>query len=209
MKFLKHRVARWSALALVLWVQPAAAAEPPVVFIHGFCSAAETWAETLPQLLTRRYGNDAPRLYESAIGKAGLRTTVSHGSKMFRIDFSDSQGRVRAIAVANVPTARKAGELKVVIDAIKRFTGAPRVILVAHSLGGLAARAYVQGIARDRNGAIIAYGRDVAALIMISTPNQGQRPRQPVGQSRSATPARWQTPRICATCSPRRAFLAS
>ena len=45
--------------------------------------------------------------------------------------------------------------------------------MVAHSLGGLATRAYIQGIGRDRNGAAIGYGRDVAALIMISTPNQG------------------------------------
>ncbi len=44
---------------------------------------------------------------------------------------------------------------------------------MGHSLGGLAARAYIQGIGRDRNGAAIPYGRDVAALITISTPNQG------------------------------------
>ena len=54
--------------------------------------------------------------------------------------------------MANVPTVRKAGELKVVIDAIKLFTGAPKVILVGHSLGGLAARAYIQGIGRNRKG---------------------------------------------------------
>ena len=157
----------------MLWVQPAAAAEPPVVFIHGFCSGADTWADTLPQLSTRRYGDDAPVVYESEIGKAGVRTTVSPGSKTFRINFSDLKNGFELLAVANVPTARKGGELKVVIDAIKRFTGAPRVILVGHSLGGLAARAYIQGIARNRNGAVIPYGGDVAALITISTPNQG------------------------------------
>jgi triacylglycerol lipase len=56
---------------------------------------------------------------------------------------------------------------------MKAFTGAPKVILVGHSLGGLAARAYIQGLGRDRSGAAIPYGRDVAALIMIDTPNQG------------------------------------
>ena len=166
------KIAFW-LLALLLCAAPAAGEEFPVLFIHGFCSSAETWAETLPQLSTRRYGDAAPRVYESAIGKAASQTAVAAGTRTFRIDFSDLNGGFDLLAVANVPTARKAGELKVVIDAIKRFTGSPKVILVGHSLGGLAARAYVQGIGRNRAGATIAYGHDVAAVITISTPNQG------------------------------------
>jgi pimeloyl-ACP methyl ester carboxylesterase len=160
-------------LAALIWALPAAADTLPVIFIHGFCSSADTWNDTLPQLSTRRYGDSAPRVYESAIGKAAARTAVSAGSISFRIDFSDLNNGFDLLAVANVPTVRKAGELKVVIDAVKLFTGAPRVILVGHSLGGLVARAYIQGIGRNRTGGTIAYGRDVAALIMISTPNQG------------------------------------
>ena len=159
-------------LALLLWAAPAAA-ELPVLFVHGFCSSADTWNETLPQLSVRRYGDDVPRVFESSVGKVAVRTSISQEAKTFRIDFSDLANGFDLLAIANVPTVRKAGELKVVIDAIKRFTGAPAVIVVAHSLGGLATRAYVQGIGRDRNGVTIAYGGDVAALIMISTPNQG------------------------------------
>jgi len=164
-----------AALCLLLSASPALAAELPVLFIHGFCSSAETWDETLPQLSTRRYGYDAPRLYENSNGKAAARTLVTASSRTFRIDFSDLNGGFDLLAVANVPTDRKAGELKVVIDAIKQFTGAPGVILVAHSLGGLAARSYMQGTGHDRNGIPIDYGRDVAALVMIDTPNQGSR----------------------------------
>ena len=160
-------------LAMLLWTAPAFAAEFPVLFVHGFCSSAETWNETLPQLSTRRYGSDAPRVYESIIGKAASRTQVAAGTTTFRIDFSDLSGGFDLLAVANVPTVRKGGELKAVIDAIKYFTGAPKVIVVGHSLGGLAARAYIQGIAVNRQGATIAYAGDVAALINISTPNQG------------------------------------
>jgi pimeloyl-ACP methyl ester carboxylesterase len=163
------------ALWLLLLATPALAAELPVLFIHGFCSSADTWNDTLPQLSTRRYGEDFPRVYEGANGKAAARTMVWPGSRTFRIDFSDLSGGFDLLAVANVPTDRKAGELKVVIDAIKRFTGAPAVILVGHSLGGLAARSYIQGTGYDRQGAPIRYGRDVAALIMIDTPNQGSR----------------------------------
>jgi len=163
------------ALCLFLWATPAMAAALPVLLIHGFCSSADTWDETLPQLSTRRYGYDAPRLYENTNGKAAARTLVTASSKTFRIDFSDLKGGFDLLAVANVPTDRKAGELKVVIDAIKQFTGAPAVILVGHSLGGLAARSYMQGTGHDRNGIPISYGRDVAALITIDTPNQGSR----------------------------------
>ena len=162
-----------AALLLLLWASPAIAAELPVLFIHGFCSSADTWNDTIPQLSTRRYGTEVPRVYESASGKAAAKSTVAAGTKTFRIDFSDLKGGFDLLAVANVPTDRKAGELKVVINAIKQFTGAPAVILVGHSLGGLAARSYIQGTGHDRNGKLIPYGGDVAALIMIDTPNQG------------------------------------
>jgi pimeloyl-ACP methyl ester carboxylesterase len=164
-----------STLALLLWASTATAAELPVLLIHGFCSSAETWDETLPQLSIRRYGYDAPRLYENASGQAAARTVVRSGSRTFRIDFSDLAGGFDLLAVADVPTERKAGELKVVIDAIKQLTGAPAVILVGHSLGGLAARSYMQGTGYDRQGRPIRYGRDVGALITIDTPNQGSR----------------------------------
>jgi triacylglycerol lipase len=166
-----------SILALVLWIVSAASAsaqELPVLFVHGFCSSADTWEKTLPLLSTRRYGTEAPRLYEDANGQAAARTTVpSSGVKMFRIDFSDLAGGFDPLAVANVPTTRKGGELKAVIDGIKRVTGAPGVIVVGHSLGGLATRAYMQGMAVDRSGATISYARDIASLVMIDTPNQG------------------------------------
>jgi pimeloyl-ACP methyl ester carboxylesterase len=160
-------------LALFFWAVPAAAAEYPVLFVHGFCSSSETWADTLPQLSHRRYGDDFPQVFESSVGTAAVRGSIANDAKTFRIDFSDLANGFDLLAVADVPTTRKAGELKVVIDAIKRFTGAPKVIVVGHSLGGLATRAYIQGIGVDRDGRTIGYGSDVAALIMISTPNQG------------------------------------
>jgi hypothetical protein len=73
----------------------------------------DTWDDTLPQLSTSRYGDDAPRVYENTTGKAAARTLVTTSSKTFRIDFSDLKGGFDLLAVANVPTERKAGELKV------------------------------------------------------------------------------------------------
>lgn len=49
------------------------------------------------------------------------------------------------------------------VDALRRRTGAPRVALVAHSMGGLASRAYLR-----------AYGDDaVGCVVTLGTPHQG------------------------------------
>jgi alpha/beta hydrolase fold len=53
--------------------------------------------------------------------------------------------------------------LKDIIDTIKFKTGRPKVIIVAHSMGGLVARRYMQ----------IFGSENVAKLIMIAVPNKG------------------------------------
>jgi triacylglycerol esterase/lipase EstA (alpha/beta hydrolase family) len=56
-----------------------------------------------------------------------------------------------------------AGQLKQRIDAICAATGAARVALIAHSMGGLVARAYLRRFGASR----------VAALITVGTPHHG------------------------------------
>jgi len=56
-----------------------------------------------------------------------------------------------------------AGKLDKQIDLIKKETGAGKVDIVAHSMGGLVARWYIQKISKN----------DVGKLIMIGTPNHG------------------------------------
>jgi hypothetical protein len=53
--------------------------------------------------------------------------------------------------------------LREAVNVIKHKTGQDKVVLVAHSMGGLVARRYLQLFGDD----------DVAALIMIGTPNNG------------------------------------
>ncbi len=56
------------------------------------------------------------------------------------------------------------GYLKPVIDNAKAISGSEKVHLVAHSMGGLLARAYIQGD---------SYENDVDQLVMLGTPNAG------------------------------------
>ena len=170
-------------LALLLWAAPAAAAELPVLFVHGFCSSADTWNETLPQLSVRRYGDDVPRLFESSIGKAAVRTSISQECEDLPHRFLRSRQRLRPARGANVPTVRKAGELKVVIDAIKRFTGAPGVIVVATASAGSRHAPTFRASAQSR-GATIAYANDVAAVSHGLDAEPGQRPGQSFGVPR-------------------------
>ena len=70
-------------------------------------------------------------------------------------------------------------ELAKIIAEVKHVTGATQVILVGHSMGGLAARAYLQGFASSQidisklSWSEISYGADVAKLITVGTPHQG------------------------------------
>lgn len=57
-----------------------------------------------------------------------------------------------------------ADELKFKIDAVKAATGKQKVDIVAHSMGGLIARAYIQSA---------DYQNDVDQLIFLATPHQG------------------------------------
>lgn len=59
--------------------------------------------------------------------------------------------------------AKQAYGLSLAIDSIKHKTGANKVILVGHSMGGLAAREYIQSYSNN----------DVAKLITIGTPHKG------------------------------------
>jgi hypothetical protein len=76
---------------------------------------------------------------------------------------------------ANIPIYTKGNELANIIWKIKSITGAPRVIVVAHSMGGLDARAYIEGLASPTGSsyAAVQYFNDIAALITLDTPHGG------------------------------------
>jgi pimeloyl-ACP methyl ester carboxylesterase len=80
-----------------------------------------------------------------------------------------------ATNVANVPIYQKGDELAHVIWTIKKITGAPRVIVVGHSMGGLDARSYIEGLASPTASSSDTdiYLDDIAALITLDTPHGG------------------------------------
>ncbi len=81
-------------------------------------------------------------------------------ASLFALEFSDG---------ANVDgLAYKTLELATCLAELRRYTGCRKINLVAHSAGGLVARAYLQSALPG-----VAYAGDVDRLITISTPHLG------------------------------------
>lgn len=125
----------------------------PVVFLHGTCSSGTAWDRSSTALRTRgwRYGGHLT----DAVQATGL---IPGNSDFYVVSIGDPliQGGLDAWGL----------ELRLYLDRIKRnrTDGAHRFILVAHSAGGLAARAYLQGS---------GYQQDVHHLITYGTPHNG------------------------------------
>ena len=119
----------------------------PVVMVHGFSSNWMAWANYL--------GTDGylagDGLHGFAVGDGQFPGTMNTGN------FVAPSQRTNTIA-------ENAAILGQYIASIKKATGAQQVDLIAHSMGGLISRYYI-----DR----IMQGRDVAQLIMLGSPMAG------------------------------------
>ncbi|HEX8684099.1 MAG TPA: alpha/beta fold hydrolase [Ardenticatenaceae bacterium] len=119
----------------------------PVVMVHGFGSTADAWSSYL--------GRDG---YLASVGLSG-----------FAVGDGQVEGRMNTgnLLDPHQPTNtihENAEILGQYIANVKALTGAEQVDLIAHSMGGLISRYYV-----DR----VMEGRDVAQLIMLGSPHAG------------------------------------
>jgi len=66
-----------------------------------------------------------------------------------------------------------AGGLEAALRYITHTTGFPKAYLITYDIGGLVARAYTEGIAKDSWGNAISYNGDVDRLVTLACPNHG------------------------------------
>jgi pimeloyl-ACP methyl ester carboxylesterase len=119
----------------------------PVVFVHGLASNAAGWAG-----YTRQDG------YLAAMGLRGF--AVGDGQAEGEMSLGDpSQPLKRTKTIA-----QNAEEIARYVGGVKRATGAQTVDLVAHGMGGLVSRYYIERLMGDR---------DVAQLILLGPPYGG------------------------------------
>jgi pimeloyl-ACP methyl ester carboxylesterase len=107
-----------------------------------------------------------------------LSTPVPQDARFFSIAFIDPSHPDSApldfdpVSTMELPIWEKGDELALAITAIKQITGVPKVILIAHSMGGLDARSYLENL-----GSLGSHkpgvDTDVLDLTSIDTPHLG------------------------------------
>lgn len=189
----------------------AGAASPPsrpILFVHGFCGSDQDFTPLLQPLNAKLN----PAQYPSAAlytveynarsnatafftpgGVAVEETAIPSNTRFFSIAFYDPVGdSTDPAGVSNISILNKAYEISQAIQRITAITHIKDVIVVAHSMGGLDARAYIENMASagacyDYQGnapnyaantcqpgaAEAAYGGDIGDLVTADSPHAG------------------------------------
>jgi pimeloyl-ACP methyl ester carboxylesterase len=157
----------------------------PVVFVHGWCSNSTVWNDTIAGLpdevkspgITRLYFDGSTVLHRGEGSPEDDQPFPGPDSSkfIFTIDFFDSSQSSRSeglnpLNVTEVSIQRKGRELSQVIDEVKRISGTSSVVVVGHSMGGLVARAYIQGFAGLYGS---PFSGDVTRVVTVDTPHAG------------------------------------
>src|ERR1039457_5534099 len=183
----------------------------PILFAHGFCGSAFDFQPLIGPLYQQVPSNLYPSatvyyvFYDSIKNTTTFEllsgsllvpvdeSSIPSSTRLFSIMFYDPvSDSTEANDVAKISILNKAYELSAVIKQITAITKTKDVIVVAHSMGGLDARAYVENLASPGQcydyGATIpdytlptctpgsgnaAYAGDVADVITVDTPHPG------------------------------------
>ena len=146
----------------------------PVVLVHGINSSNSTWDPTTTQL-AQFYGSEqvlsfelnadyTSSLYTDDVQWVSDPNSVTGGC-LFNINFDNSVGNFTQSSSNEAAILKQGYALSLAINRIIQVTGKPKVILVAHSMGGLASRDYLQRWAPTNH--------KVAKLVTLGTPHQG------------------------------------
>lgn len=135
----------------------------PVVMVHGFISNWETWQKYL-----------GPDGYLASIGVKGF--AVGDG----QVPGLLNTGQINKPRQRTNTIAQNAEILKQYIDAVLKKTGAEKVDLLVHSMGGMISRYYVDRVMSTDN---------VAQIIFLGTPMAGSSCVYPLAALGYMTPA--------------------
>lgn len=160
----------------------------PIIFIHGLNSSSETWNATAAYFDSQygytfggRFdfclnadGNNGTanlNMYPTAGADiAAFETSIVNGD-YYTLNFNvNTDGSIGTAALSNQSAIYKQGiAVKKAVERVMQLTGKNKVILVGHSMGGLASRQYLQNISYWQPD----NAHHVAKLLTLGTPHGG------------------------------------
>jgi pimeloyl-ACP methyl ester carboxylesterase len=200
-------VTLWMLILPSICLAQAPTSARPIIFLPGFCGSWETPsgpddftplrnyisgavtpqfpeyanttnmilyydpAEAKPAFRVKAFYDRSPLIFEPGAGNLRFFSVAYYNASLQSFLHSD---------VANVSIVNKAFELAEIISAIAAITHVRDVILIGHSMGGLVARAYLEGLESPVQcdptyscGISPSYRDNVAELVTLDTPHVG------------------------------------
>lgn len=160
----------------------------PIIFIHGLNSSSDTWTTSTNYFDSQysmtfggrfdfclnadgNHGTANLNIYPTpGADIAAFETTMVNGD-YYTINFNvNTDGSIGTAALSNQSAIYKQGiAVKKAIERVMQLTGKNKVILVGHSMGGLASRQYLQ----NTNYWQADNAHHVAKLLTLGTPHGG------------------------------------
>lgn len=160
----------------------------PILFIHGLNSSSTTWDATAAYFDTQ-YGYTFGGRFDFCLNADGNNTTANLNmyptpgadiaafetsivnGDYYTLNFNvNTDGSIGTGALSNQSAIYKQGiAVKKAIERVMQLTGKNKVILVGHSMGGLASRQYLQNISYWQPD----NAHHVAKLLTLGTPHGG------------------------------------
>lgn len=160
----------------------------PIIFIHGLNSSSETW-NTSTDYYDTQYGFTFGGRFDFCLNADNNNTTTNKNfyptagadiaafesliqdGDYFYVNFNvNPNGAVGTTVLSNQSAIAKQGAaVKVAVQRVMEVTGKSKVILVGHSMGGLASREYIQNSENWQAD----NQHHVAKLLTLGTPHGG------------------------------------
>ncbi len=160
----------------------------PIIFIHGLNSSSETW-NTSTDYYDTQYGFTFGGRFDFCLNADNNNTTTNKNfyptagadiaafesliqdADYFYVNFDvNPNGAVGTTVLSNQSAIAKQGAaVKVAVQRVMEVTGKDKVILVGHSMGGLASREYIQNSENWQAD----NQHHVAKLLTLGTPHGG------------------------------------
>ena len=160
----------------------------PIIFIHGLNSSSETW-NTSTDYYDTQYGFTFGGRFDFCLNADNNNTTTNknfyptagadiaafeslvQNGDYFYVNFNvNPNGAVGTTVLSNQSAIAKQGAaVRVAVQRVMEITGKDKVILVGHSMGGLASREYIQNTYNWQSD----NKHHVAKLLTLGTPHGG------------------------------------